>query len=158
MSDQVYAVLIALSDDTLLLPNSAVAEVLPLTLLQADADSDWLLGHCDWADKRIPVINFETLNGAPVIEPSKRSRIVIIHTLNTHLQTGALGILTQGYPHLVTLNRQALITQALRETDRPELVLSRVSIANHEAAIPDLEAIEADIARHDFKRSGSTVA
>jgi chemosensory pili system protein ChpC len=159
MSDQIYAVLITLSDDTLLLPNSAVAEVLPLSVLQtASGSADWLLGYCDWSDKRIPVINFEVLNGAAAGESGKRARIVIVHSLNAHLQTGALGILTQGYPHLVTLSREALVPQVLRESDRPDLVLSRVAIANHETAIPDLEAIEADIARHDFKRAGSATA
>ncbi|MGH8460010.1 MAG: chemotaxis protein CheW [Stenotrophobium sp.] len=149
MSDQIYAVLIALESDALLLPNTAVAEVVPHTGMQpATAGGGWLLGHCHWNGQRVPVISFEMLNGAAAAEPGRRARIVIVHALSSQRSAGAIGILTQGHPHLVTLNRAALVSRPLRETDRVDLVLSRVSIANHEAAIPDLETIETDLMRN----------
>jgi len=56
-------------------------------------------------------------------------------------------VLSQGYPHLVTLNRAALESVPLLESDREDLVLSRVRIASQQALIPDLDTIEAEIAR-----------
>ena len=46
------------------------------------------------------------------------------------LSAGNLAIMTQGYPHLVTLNRAALHPVELDAVDRADLVLSRVRIAS----------------------------
>ncbi|HSW12009.1 MAG TPA: chemotaxis protein CheW [Solimonas sp.] len=148
--EQIYAVLMALEGDTLLLPNAAVAEVISRDTLQPAEDGapPWMIGYCDWNNRRVPVVSFETINGAP--RPgaeSRRSRIVVLNSFGTHLPAGLLAVLSQGYPHLVTLNRAAVKTMGLRPTDRGDLVLSRVRIASQEAAIPDLATIEAEISR-----------
>ena len=56
-ADELYAVLMSVHDDTLLLPNAAVAEVLARDALQAsDGGPEWLAGHCDWNSRRVPVV------------------------------------------------------------------------------------------------------
>lgn len=146
--EQIYAVLMTIHEDTLLLPNATVAEVLARDALQADAAGpEWLLGYCDWNNRRVPVVRFEQLNRGSAPTDPRRERLVVLNSLGRHLPSGHLAILTQGYPHLVTLNRAAVRTMQLRDTDRDDLVLSRVRIANQEALIPDLEQIEAEIAR-----------
>ncbi len=148
--NELYAVLMAMNQDTLLLPNAAVAEVLPRDALQKHAGGDglsWLLGHCDWNNRRVPVVSFERLNNAESASDPRRERIVVLNSLGKHLPSGNLAIMTQGYPHLVTLNRSAMRSTRLRENDREDLVLTRVRIANQEALIPNLEQIEAEIAR-----------
>ncbi len=147
--DQVYAVLLSLHNDTLLLPNAAVVEVLPRDALQASdgPSADWLLGTCEWSNRRVPVVRFETLNQRRGPEDSRRERIVVLNSLGRHLAGGHLAIVTQGYPHLVTLNQGAVVTAPLRDSDRDDLVLSRLRIANQEALIPDLDVLEAEIVR-----------
>jgi len=147
--EQIYAVLMALDGDTLLLPNAAVAEVVARDSLQAaDADApSWLAGYCDWNNRRVPVVSFEALNGASRSPDARRARIVVLNSFGTHLPSGLLAVITQGYPHLVTLNRAAVKSMALRSTDRADVVLCRVRIASQEAAIPDLTAIEGELAR-----------
>lgn len=147
--DQIYAVLMALDGDTLLLPNAAVAEVVSRDNLQV-ADSGapaWLAGYCDWNNRRVPVVSFEGLNGAAPAIDSRRARVVVLNSFGTHLPSGQLAVITQGYPHLVTLNRAAVKSLPLRGNDRGDLVLARVRIASQEAAIPDLAAIESEVAR-----------
>ena len=147
--EQIYAVLIALEGDTLLLPNAAVAEVVARDALQPpDAGAPtWLAGYCDWNNRRVPVISFEVANGSGRNADSRRSRVVVLNSFGSHLPSGLLAIVSQGYPHLVTLNRSAVKPLELRPTDRADLVLSRVRIANQEATIPDLAALEAEVAR-----------
>ncbi|AXQ29832.1 chemotaxis protein CheW [Solimonas sp. K1W22B-7] len=147
--EQIYAVLIALEGDTLLLPNAAVAEVVARDALQpAESGAPaWLAGYCDWNNRRVPVISFETANGSGRNAESRRARVVVLNSFGTHLPSGLLAIVSQGYPHLVTLNRPAVKPLELRPTDRADLVLARVRIANQEAAIPDLTALEAEISR-----------
>ncbi|PPE75349.1 hypothetical protein C3942_00150 [Solimonas fluminis] len=147
--EQIYAVLMALEGDTLLLPNAAVAEVVARDSLQPPDPGApaWLAGYCDWNNRRVPVISFEAANGSGHNGESRRARVVVLNSFGSHLPSGLLAIVSQGYPHLVTLNRSAVKPLELRPTDRADLVLSRVRIANQEAAIPDLAALEAEIAR-----------
>ncbi|MFT4047236.1 MAG: chemotaxis protein CheW [Solimonas sp.] len=144
---QLYAVLIALAGDTLLLPNVAVAEVVARHAVQpAPQLPAWLAGELDYDGRRLPVLRFERLNRGKADGDARRERVVIVHSHGRHLPSGQFALITQAYPHLVTLSRAALQPLALREGDRDELVLARVRIANQEALIPDLERIEAEIA------------
>lgn len=147
--EQLYAVLMALNDETLILPNAAVIEVVAREALAPPPDGApaWLLGECQWNNRRVPVVSVEGLNGAPPAEMSRRARVVVLHSLGTHLPSGLLAVVAQGYPHLVTLNRTAVKSTPVKDTDRRDLVLSRVRIASQEAMIPDLGTIEAEIAR-----------
>lgn len=148
MSEQIYAVLIALEGDTLLLPNVAVAEVLSRETVQPAAGApSWLPGYVEWNSRRVPALRFETLNGGRAVAPSRRERVVVLSTPGAQLRGAAVAIIAQGYPLLVTLNREALAPQALRDGDREELVLGRVRIASRQALIPDLDALEAEIVR-----------
>lgn len=150
MNDQIYAVLMMLEGDTLLLPNAAVIEVISRDSVRPVEDSPaWFLGNYEANGRRIPVVSFEAMNGASLPEITRRSRVVLLHSFGRHLEAHAIGVVAQGYPHLVTLNRTALTPMELRDTDRSELVLSRVRIASQEAAIPDLETIEEDLLRLD---------
>ena len=152
MNDQIYAVLIPLDGDTLLLPNAAVMEVISRdTVRSVDDAPPWFLGNYELNGRRVPVISFEVLNGATLPETARRSRVVLFHSFGQHLEAHAIGVLTQGYPHLVTLNRNAISPAPLRDTDRADLVLSRVRIASQDAVIPDIETIEADLQRYEVE-------
>lgn len=140
--DQLYCVLLALRDDTLVLPNALVAEALAQDALRpAEGGERWLAGHLNWANQRLPVVNFETLNGGLAAPLGRRSRLVVLHALGERPEDRPCALLCQGYPHLVTLSRAALAPLPLRESDRPEYVLARVRIGNSEALIPDLDRI-----------------
>lgn len=148
MADQLHAVLLALDGETLLLPNSAVAEVASRERVQPIAHAPaWLLGTLDWSNRRVPVVRFELLNGMTLGEPTRRERVVVLQSVGVHVQNGLFAVVAQGYPHLITLNRPALQPAPMRETDRKDLVLSRVRIASQDAVIPDFEVVEADLAR-----------
>ncbi|MGH8432363.1 MAG: chemotaxis protein CheW, partial [Solimonas sp.] len=144
--EQIYAVLMAMEGDTLLLPNAAVAEVVARDALLPPEEGapTWLAGYCDWNNQHVPVVSFEGINGATQGAQSRRARVVVLNSFGTHLPSGLLAVISQGYPHLVTLNRAAVKPMALRPTDRADLVLCRVRIASQEAAIPDLATIEAE--------------
>lgn len=147
-TDWVNTVLIALEEDSILLPNLAVAEVLAKEALQKAGDGTAALaGHVQWNGRQIPVINFETLNGAaPKREISRRSRVTLLHSVGGHgLET--IGVMTLGYPHLVTLNREAVQPAPLRDTDRSDLVIARVHISSQEVLVPDFETIENELLR-----------
>ncbi len=147
-ADEIYAVLMKLAGDTLLLPNSAVAEVVSAERLQAAAAGGpaWLAGTIGYDERTLPVLRFEVMNGGTPAGDTHRLRVAILHGITDRLHSGQYAVLCQGYPHLVTLNREALKKEPRDATDRPELVLSRVKIANTRALIPNLELMETELA------------
>jgi chemosensory pili system protein ChpC len=143
---QLYAVLVALQSDTLLLPNLAVAEVVALEGLRPlPGAPPWFAGLLNWQGHELPIARFELLNNGGAEPPQRRTRIVVINAVSTRLSVGRYGLLAEGYPHLVTLNRAALRPAEARAQDG-DLVLSRVRVASQEALIPNLERIEAEMA------------
>lgn len=150
--EELYAVLVSLAGDTLLLPNAAVIEVVAADrLAPAGAGAPpWLVGHVAYNNRPMAVVQFETLNGAVRPERTRRTRLAVLHAITEQVRGGQYAIVCQGYPHLVTLNRTALRREPLVSTDQEELVLSRVAIANTSALIPNLEAIEARLAQAEM--------
>jgi chemosensory pili system protein ChpC len=146
-SDQLYAVLIAVQNDTLLVPNLGIAEIASLEGLRPDVDApDWFAGRLPWQGQDIPVARFERLNGAPAEPPGRRTRVVVLTAITTRLPGARYGLLCEGYPHLITLNRAVLQTLERRAGDHAGLILSRARVASQETAIPNLEFIEAELA------------
>lgn len=147
---ELYAVMISLGSDTLLLPNAAVVEVVAADRIERATADGGVAGTLAWQGRRLPVLRFEVLNGATAFPDSRRTRVAVIHAITDKVRAGQYAILCQGHPHLVTLNRKALRSQALHPTDREELVLTRVGIANTSAVIPDLEAVEEQLAQREL--------
>ena len=147
-AEQIYAVLIAIAGDTLLLPNLTVAEVLAADAVQREAGMpDWFAGYIEWNGRRVPVIRFERLNRRSPSGETRRERVVVLNSPGRYLPSGHLAVLAQAYPHLTMLTRAAVQPLPLRSDDRDELVLSRARVASQEALVPDLERVEAEIAR-----------
>lgn len=149
--EELYAVLVSLASDTLLLPNAAVAEVVsPDGMDEAPAGAPaWFAGHVTYNNRRLAVVRFEVLNGGGAGEDSRRTRLAVLQPVTSALRSGQYAIVCQGYPHLVTLNRTALRKEDLQSTDSEDFVFTRVSIANTNALIPNLEKIEQVLAQFE---------
>jgi chemosensory pili system protein ChpC len=149
--EELYAVLVSLSSDTLLLPNAAVAEVVsPESMDEPPAGAPaWFAGHVTYNNRRLAVVRFEVLNGGGSGEDSRRTRLAVLQPVTGALRSGQYAIVCQGYPHLVTLNRTALRKEDLQSTDSEDFVFTRVSIANTNALIPNLEKIEQVLAQFE---------
>ena len=142
--DDIYAVLVSLASDTLLLPNAAVAEVISAERMDPPpaGSPPWYAGRATYNNRQLSVLRFEVMNGSSAISDSRRTRLAVIQPLTGALRTGQYAIVCQGYPHLVTLNRTALRKESLVSSDNEDMVLTRVSIANTNALVPNLEQIE----------------
>ena len=148
MSDTIFALVIQVAGDQLLLPNAAVAEVAGLDNFESagDESQDWIAGWHSTAERKIPVLSFEVLAGRPRADAGKRARIIMINPLGQRMASGGYAILAQDQPHLTSIKADKLSSLALRPGDDDELVLSRVKVEDREALIPDLEHIEDRIA------------
>ena len=146
-SAELYGQIIPIEGDAVLLPNAAVVEVRSMEDIKVRSEPPgWLLGTIRWREHELPVISLEGLMGRPIPARGRRSRLIVVNSLGSRLSQGLLAIVIQGYPHLTALNRSALQATHREQRDPDALVLSRVRVANTQAIIPDLEAIEARVA------------
>ena len=135
---EIRTILAPLIDGHVLLPNSAVAEVLNFTPPEPFKQSPaWLLGEMAWHGWQVPIICFEQLvNKKNRSSVTPRSRILIIKTLGESTQVNYIGLVIQGLPKLKKVTPDTLLEQEADEL--PETLFSRVSIDDLPAVIPEL--------------------
>jgi len=136
----IHCLTIPLHEETALLPNASIAEVVaykePDTI---DDAPEWFLGYINWREKRVPLISFEAMSGQQVTAARKNSRIAVLNTLNGNAQLPYVGILSQGIPSLALVQEQGLEDQGT--SDRPT-VGAHVKLGGIEALIPNIDEIE----------------
>jgi chemosensory pili system protein ChpC len=110
-----------------------------------------MLGTVNWNGRELPVVSFEGALGKEVPVATGRTRIVVFYATTGQLKTGYFGVLTQGFPQLVRVNRDVLKlhTAAGWPDDAP--VICRVKMINEFPLIPDLEKLEAMLARESIQ-------
>ena len=143
-AEELYSLLVPLHQNRLIVPRTCVAEVVRYSLPDDEAaDSDWLRGFVKWNQLQIPVISFENLAGLPSALPGGRTRIAIFQCLTDKLQTGFFGMMTEGFPQIVRVNREVMETHDEREWPDDGPVICQIRMINEYPLIPDLERVEA---------------
>lgn len=136
--DSLTGLLVPLADRTLLLPNVALAELIPYRAPQASAGMPaWFLGQVAWRELRLPLLSFEAASGGQAqIGPG--ARVAVINALGGRPKVKFLALLVQGIP------RSLKVTADLPRADAPlaPLELDAVSIGEDVLKIPDLVGLE----------------
>ncbi len=140
-NNEIRTILAPLKDGHVLLPNSAVAEILEYTRPQPFNQAPaWLLGELAWHGWQVPIICYEQLiNGGDRTGVTSKTRILIIKTLGESTQLNYIGLILQGLPRL-----KKITVDSLRETQTEELsntVFSEVNIDDLQAVIPELGSL-----------------
>lgn len=146
-ADELYSLLIPLHQHRLIVPRACVAEVVRHMLEPAEAEApDWLRGMLRWNERQIPVISFEQLAGLPFAEPGGRTRIAVMNVLGEALPDRAYGLLTEGFPQLVRVNREVIEPDTRHAWPADGPIVCQVRMINEYPLIPDLEQLEATVA------------
>lgn len=146
--DVLNAVLLPLQAERLLLPSVAIADAIPASGLRPATVGapDWLAGWISWQDLDLPVLQVERLLGAADAPAGTRPRVVILHPAGSGAGLPRLGLLCDGHPQLLSLSRAALEALPVQSGDRTDLLLMRVRADGRDALVPDLDALEAQLA------------
>ncbi len=151
-ADELYSLLVPLSGDRLIVPRACVAEVVRFSAPEQEEGAHaWMLGNVSWNGRNLPVISFEGALGNDVPVATGRTRVVVFHASTGELRTGYFGILTQGFPQLVRVNKDVLKLEAKDGWPEEAPVLCRVRMINEFPLIPDLERLEAMLARESLQ-------
>lgn len=147
MRGVVHCLTIPLNNETALLPNSAIAEVIGFKEPSPIDDApEWFFGYIDWREKRVPFISFEAVSGKELAAAKKNSRIAILNTLNGNAQIPYIGILSQGIPSLAIVQEHALEDKENAEQGR-QAVGAYVEVGGSEALIPNIDEMEQRLIR-----------
>ncbi|MEW5754873.1 MAG: chemotaxis protein CheW [Pseudomonadota bacterium] len=139
--------LIPLSEETIILPNTAVAEVISyLEPAPLSGMPEWFLGTIDWRGRTVPIISWELLNGQPRTTPTRESRIVIFNTLDKKSALPFYGIVAQGIPHLQRMSEGEL--SFCDENEPHDALCRRVLFREQIISIPDLLKLQSMIEPH----------
>ena len=146
MSDEtqeLYSLLVPLAEDRLIVPRACVVEVVRFTQPDTEAGAhSWMLGNVSWNGRELPVASFEGALGKEVPVATGRTRIVVFYATSGLLKTGYFGVLTQGFPQLVRVNKDVLQLDATDGWPESAPVLCRVKMINEFPLVPDLERLE----------------
>ncbi len=143
---ELYSLLVPLADERLIIPRVCVAEVVRFTAPeQTEGSQNWMLGTINWSGRALPVIAFEGTIGKDIPATTGRTRVVVFYSSTGKLKTGYFGIITQGFPQLVRVNREVLKLDSTEGWPEGAPVFCRVKMINEFPLIPNREAVEAMI-------------
>ncbi len=146
-TDIVHCLRIPLENDTLLLPNTAVAEVVAYQAPEPMRDApEWFLGWMGWRELRVPVISFESATGGRYCPPSASSRIAVINTLNRNPRVPYIGIQSQGIPQLRMINDANIVPDENVSVPAPS-VASYARYNEESILVPDIDDLEIRLER-----------
>ncbi|QGW21673.1 chemotaxis protein CheW [Stutzerimonas degradans] len=130
--------LVPLADRTLLVPNVAVAELIPYRTPQAVPGAPaWFLGQVQWRDLNLPLLSFEAASdGATLVGTG--ARIVVLNALGGREHVRFIALLVQGIPRSIKVDADL----ARAELGLAPLELEAVELGDVQARIPDLVGLE----------------
>lgn len=151
-AEELYSLLVPLADDRLIVPRACVAEVVRFSEPeQQEGAHSWMLGTVTWNGRSLPIVSFEGALGQDVPAATGRTRIVVFFATTGQLKNGYFGVITQGFPQLVRVNKDVLKLDSKDGWPDAAPVLCRVRMINEFPLIPNLEMLEAMLARESLQ-------
>lgn len=149
---EIRSVLVPLSGLEILLPNANVAEIMAYSSPEPLPDTPhWLLGNLLWHGWRVPVLSLAMLTGSVQYEGRTQARICVIKSLIGNERMPYLGLLSQGFPRLVTVTPDNLTEVA--EAELHPVFAGRAIIGDRDVLLPDLDALAERVASEVFPAS-----
>ena len=144
-AEELYSLLVPLYQARLIVPRSCIAEVVRFTPPQGRGSKapGWFRGFVDWNNLRVPVVSIEELCKMSSIEPGGRTRIAIFNGLSDVLGGRVFGVLTEGFPELVRVNRDVMKPHDEQAWPDDAPIICQIRMINEYPLIPDLEVLEA---------------
>lgn len=140
--EELYSLLVPLTDMRLIVPRVCVAEVTGLGQLKMLSDApDWLVGMVGWNEISLPLVSFEAAVGGQSPEIGGRTRAVIFHAASMS-RGGYFAIMSQGLPQLVRINRSVVESDDSQDWPESAPMICRIRMANEYPVVPDLDRLE----------------
>ncbi len=151
-AEELYSLLVPLAEDRLISPRACVAEVVRYNKPDQEPGSqNWMLGNINWNGRELSVVAFEGTIGKEIPAVTGRTRIVVFYASTGQIKSGFFGVLTQGFPQLVRVNREVLKLDSTEGWPDGAPVLCRVKMINEYPLVPHLENLESMLANESIR-------
>jgi chemosensory pili system protein ChpC len=141
-AEQVKCVLLTISEDKLVLPNAAIAEIVPiLNIINVANKPGWMLGYLDWRGNSVPLVAFETLGGVRM--PSLASgdvKAAVLYSISDDKEFPYMAILVQGEPRVISVLPSDVMSN--KDEIQHPAIEQKVMMFEDDASIVDLEKLE----------------
>ena len=141
-AEQMKCVLLTVNEDRIILPNAAIAEIVPIrNIINVANKPDWMLGYLDWRGNSVPLVSFESLGGVRM--PSLASgevKAAVVYAISGDKDFPFMSFLVQGAPQVLNINESDVIEN--KEEIKHPAVEQKVMVKGEMASILDLEKLE----------------
>jgi len=160
VATHVASQVLSLHGERIILPNTAVAEIIPYSRpeelsgsLKKNAPA-WLLGMHTWRGISVPVLALEAMFDGSYEQQASRSSIAVINAASSVAGVPFFAIATQGIPRLLQVGADTL--SVIEETgDTNKTIACHVVLDGEVAIIPDLDVIESMVSKIFNQTTGS---
>ncbi len=143
-SQFIKSILLTLTNELVVLPNAAVAEIIsPQDVSEVDNAPAWVLGKTRWRGTDVPVVSYEAASGNNAEKININTQVAVIYSVNSDedRKYPFIGLAMHGVPHVSRFSRDQIKLDAEAANHHP-MVAQKVRINGAAAGILDIGAIE----------------
>lgn len=141
MTSSLDAMYLPLQMDGLLVPDVTVAEIFePGNISQKLKSPEWYIGSIDWRGRSIPLICFESLNGAATVSAESVSRVAVLNGTADHGHLPYYAIVLNDMPSMLDITDDDIEIHEGRPRGRAEAM--SIAVKDFTAGIPNIEWVE----------------
>lgn len=143
LPEQIASLLIPMVGRPLLLPNVAVAEIVPWQEPERLEDKpQWFLGEVEWRGVRIPVLSLELMNDPELEDAAHGNRLAVLNGVG-QTKHNFYAVAVQGIPRLVRVFPDELGNE--QDATEEKSYDMHVQVSGERAVIPDLANVEREL-------------
>ena len=145
--DELKCILLTLQSENVIVPNAAVAEIIPSRNVEEIAGTpDWIMGSMRWRGYDVPLVSFEAagmLGGSL----STSTQIAVLYSISDNDDLPYMGLAISGVPHVSFFSRNQ-ITEDPMATGAHPMVIQKIRVNGAAASVLDLQAMEKMVREH----------
>ena len=145
--EELKCILLTLQSENVIVPNAAVAEIIPSRDVQAiDNAPVWMLGKMSWRGFDVPLVSFEAAADESG-NVTTSTQIAILYSLNEGSETPYIGLAISGVPHVSFFSRDQISADPSAIEDHP-MVVQKIRVNGASASILDIQSMENMVHQH----------
>jgi len=143
MPERISCLLLSLENRKLLVPVTAVAEVINSALAVEGTRAEGpLYGWIEWRDQRIPLLSLEALTGGARPPLGGYNRVLILNAIGAMAEVGFYAIILQGLPTPAHVTPEALTNDGGAD----QMLMAECDLGQERGFIPDFGQLETTVA------------